>query len=71
MTIQRIISEMQQSDSVVHVVQSRTARRLLDMGLVRRTVVKPPPTEGVAVNLTVTGKSFGRGTTEVRDVKEP
>lgn len=49
---------MQQSAQVVHVVPERTARALERRGLVRRTVVVPQPAEGVAVNLTVRGKSW-------------
>lgn len=49
---------MQQSAQVVHVVSERTARALERRGLVRRTVVSPQPAEGVAVNLTVLGKSW-------------
>lgn len=58
MSITRIITAMQQSGQVVHVVPARTAATLVRRGLVRRTVISPKPTEGVAVNLTVQGKSF-------------
>lgn len=58
MSINRTITAMQQSAQVVHVVSERTARALERRGLVRRTVVSPQPAEGVAVNLTVLGKSW-------------
>lgn len=58
MSHDRIIREMQQSDQVVHVIPSRTARALARRGLVRLTVVRPEPDEGTAVNLTVLGKSY-------------
>ena len=58
MSINRTIAAMQQSAQVVHVVSERTARALERRGLVRRTVVVPQPAEGVAVNLTVQGKSW-------------
>jgi hypothetical protein len=58
MSTNRIITEMQQSGQVVHVVSARTARSLIKRGLVRATVIQPAPVDGVAVNLTVLGKSW-------------
>jgi hypothetical protein len=58
MSTARIISDMQQSKQVVHIVSARTARSLVKRGLVRATVIQPAPIEGVAVNLTVLGKSY-------------
>lgn len=58
MSTSRTLTMMQQSSQVVHVIPARTAAALVRRGLVRRTVVSPKPEEGVAVNLTVLGKSW-------------
>lgn len=58
MSTSRTLTMMQQSSEVVHVIPARTAAVLVRRGLVRRTVVVPQPDEGVAVNLTVLGKSW-------------
>jgi len=58
MSTNRIITEMQQSGQVVHIVSARTARSLIKRGLVRATVIQPAPVDGVAINLTVLGKSW-------------
>lgn len=57
MSLMRTLAALQQSDQVVHVLPGRTARALQRRGWVRFTVVSPVPDEGIAVNLTVTGKS--------------
>lgn len=62
---------MQQSDQVVHVIPARTARSLHRRGLVRFTVVQPVPTDGIAVNLTVQGRSWRPAAKTAAPVSEP
>lgn len=54
----KTLEMMQQSDQVVHVIPVRAARSLHRRGLVRFTAVQPVPTDGIAVNLTVLGRSW-------------
>lgn len=54
-----ILTEMQKSDQVVHVVKSDDADPLITAGYVRRATITPRPKKGqIAVNLTVLGRSF-------------
>jgi len=54
-----IITDMQQSDQVVHLVRTADAEPLIEARLLRRTSIDPPAPRGkTAVNLTVLGRGY-------------
>ena len=54
-----IITDMQKSDQVVHVVKSSDATDLINAGYARAATISPPPTRGhSAINLTVKGRGY-------------
>ena len=54
-----IITDMQKSAQVVHVVASRDADPLIGAGYARRVTISPPPTQGhTAISLTTAGRGF-------------
>lgn len=55
----KILTDMQESDQVVHVISGTQAEKLLSDGFVRRVTIDPAPTGSkVAVNLTAKGRGY-------------